>query len=217
MSPSSGELPDYYQVLGVPRTATLPEITAAYLLLAQQCHPDVNCHERETAKRFKLINEAHQVLSDAQKRREYDRQMGRPSGRIVVRSAPAEPRCRTPQTAQRPAATATRSDAFPLPSQEVLLRVTPEEARTGTWCSCSVRVTSPCPACQRNRPFALSSVEACAHCGGTGVVVHRQPLQLRLPAGLADGIVVEGPRVPSSSPGGCQIQLLLRIKIVPYW
>lgn len=63
---------DYYEVLGVPRTADKDQIKKAFRRLAQQFHPDVN-KAPEAEVRFKEINEAYQVLSDDQKRAAYDR------------------------------------------------------------------------------------------------------------------------------------------------
>lgn len=63
---------DYYQVLGVSRTADANELKKAYRRLARQYHPDVN-KEADAEERFKEINEAYEVLSDADKRRAYDR------------------------------------------------------------------------------------------------------------------------------------------------
>ncbi len=63
---------DYYQILGVPRTATQAEIKKAYRKLARQHHPDVNKGDAAAEQRFKDVNEAHTVLSDPEKRRTYD-------------------------------------------------------------------------------------------------------------------------------------------------
>ena len=63
---------DYYEVLGVPRTATEAEMKKAYRALALKYHPDVNKSEDAT-EAFKEINEAYQVLSDPEKRATYDR------------------------------------------------------------------------------------------------------------------------------------------------
>jgi len=63
---------DYYQVLGVPETATTDEVKKAFRKLAKQHHPDRNPNNPQAADRFKEINEAHDVLSDATKRKKYD-------------------------------------------------------------------------------------------------------------------------------------------------
>ncbi|MBS7610579.1 DnaJ domain-containing protein, partial [Candidatus Bathyarchaeota archaeon] len=62
---------DYYEILGVSRNATKEEIKEAFRKLAFQYHPDRN-KSPEAAERFKEISEAYAVLSDDEKRRQYD-------------------------------------------------------------------------------------------------------------------------------------------------
>ncbi len=66
------EYKDYYAVLGVPKTATPAEIKKAYRRLARELHPDRNPDNAVAEKRFKEANEANAVLSNAEKRKQYD-------------------------------------------------------------------------------------------------------------------------------------------------
>ncbi|NJK62502.1 MAG: DnaJ domain-containing protein [Synechococcaceae cyanobacterium SM2_3_1] len=63
---------DYYATLGVGKNATVDEIKRAYRKLARQYHPDVNPNNPQAESRFKEINEAYEILSDAEKRKRYD-------------------------------------------------------------------------------------------------------------------------------------------------
>ena len=63
---------DYYATLGVPRTATEAELKKAFRKLAREHHPDVAKDKKRAEEKFKEINEAYEVLSDAGKRKRYD-------------------------------------------------------------------------------------------------------------------------------------------------
>ncbi|HZX87274.1 MAG TPA: DnaJ domain-containing protein, partial [Reyranella sp.] len=64
---------DYYELLGVSRTASADDLKKAFRKLAMQHHPDRNQDDKEAEKRFKNINHAYDVLKDPEKRAAYDR------------------------------------------------------------------------------------------------------------------------------------------------
>ena len=66
------EFQDYYATLGVGRSASADEVKTAFRRLARKYHPDVNPDDRSAERRFKAINEAYEVLRDAETRRKYD-------------------------------------------------------------------------------------------------------------------------------------------------
>ena len=63
---------DYYQALGITKSASEKEIKAAYRKMARKFHPDVNPDDKDAQKKFQEINEANEVLSDPEKRKKYD-------------------------------------------------------------------------------------------------------------------------------------------------
>lgn len=67
------EFIDYYKILGISKTATEKEIKSAYRKLARKYHPDINPDNKEAERKFKEINEAHEVLSNPENRKKYDK------------------------------------------------------------------------------------------------------------------------------------------------
>ena len=63
---------DYYQALGITKSATDKDIKAAYRKMARKHHPDLNPNDKDAQKKFQEINEANEVLSDPEKRKKYD-------------------------------------------------------------------------------------------------------------------------------------------------
>ena len=63
---------DYYEVLGVQKTASADDIKKAYRSLARKYHPDLHPDDKDCAEKFKEVNEAYEVLSDPSKKERYD-------------------------------------------------------------------------------------------------------------------------------------------------
>ena len=63
---------DYYEVLGIDKNASDTDIKKAYRGLAKKYHPDINPGDKEAEAKFKEVNEAYEVLSDAEKKAKYD-------------------------------------------------------------------------------------------------------------------------------------------------
>lgn len=69
------EYKDYYKILGVKKNASEKEIKSAFRKLARKYHPDVNPNNKEAEEKFKEINEANEVLTDTEKRKQYDQML----------------------------------------------------------------------------------------------------------------------------------------------
>lgn len=190
---------DYYEVLGVRRDASPEDIKKAFRRLARQYHPDVN-REPEAEAKFKEINEAHEVLSDSQKRAMYDRFGHNMPGSGGMGADPfggADP-FSTIFDAFFGAGMGGRTQRSGPPRGADLrynLRLTFEEAvfgcekeieyrRPDVCTACGGNGAEPgteptrCPRCngtgelrQRLAPFNMVTVTSCDMCSGTGVVI----------------------------------------------
>jgi DnaJ-class molecular chaperone len=91
-------MPNYYDILGVPRNATDKDIRQAYRKLARQYHPDVNPGDKTSEEKFKQINEAHSILLDPEKRRRYDKYGDRWQHADQIEQAEAQARAQPGRT-----------------------------------------------------------------------------------------------------------------------
>ncbi|MBI3604305.1 MAG: J domain-containing protein, partial [Nitrospirae bacterium] len=225
---------DYYTVLGVPRTATQDEIKKAFRRLARQYHPDLNTGSRkaEMEKKFKEINAAHEVLSDPDIRKKYDRHGHR------WQEAEAYEKSRAQAGAGRgtgPGATSREGfdfgdvfgTIFGQRSQggqagrtftvqgedlETDVRLTLHEVLTGVTRRITISEPVPCTTCggsgrQRGgRP--------CAACMGAGSQTETRTIEVRIPAGVQDGTRVRvGGKGQPGIHGGKPGDLYLRVHV----
>jgi molecular chaperone DnaJ len=165
---------DYYEVLGVSRDASDEDIRKAFRKLAMEYHPDRNKKDG-AAEKFKEVNEAYQVLSDANKRRDYDRfgHLGVGNGRArgfegvenfggfgdIFDAFFGDLGVRTRTTSARRGA-----------DIQQVLELDFEEAVFGTKKEISIQRTEVCSSCRGSRSEAGSPAVTCSNCGGKGQV-----------------------------------------------
>jgi molecular chaperone DnaJ len=96
---------DLYELLGLPREASQDDIRKAHRKLVRRYHPDANPEDPQAEERFKEIQQAYEVLSDPEKRREYDEEL-----RTYSRGKPGRPRSRAGRTGEGTTSNADLSD-----------------------------------------------------------------------------------------------------------
>ena len=211
---------DYYEILGVPRTASQKEIKSAFRRLARKYHPDVTPNDPEAAERFKEINEAHEVLGDPEKRKRYDelgpeaeryedwRRAGRPPGGPFGATGQAEYRTVNPEDLEdlfgggahfsdffhdifgQPRRTGFRGGARAMPGEDV-------EAEASISLEEAYRGTV--------RTLEMQTPEG------------RRQVEVRIPPGVRDGarVRVAGQGMPGRG-GGPPGDLFLRVHVLPH-
>lgn len=169
------KLKDYYRILGVPRNATTAVIEKAYRRLARRLRPA----GRSTAvEAFHELQQAYEILSDAERRQDYDEALSEPErDRFAALAWSFVDRSKA-GTLRRPAKPSTLSG-------EILL--SPSEARAGGSLALDMPVAAACPACRRTGGRALG----CGRCGGEGRIERRLPVAVRIPAGVREGEVFQ--------------------------
>jgi DnaJ-class molecular chaperone len=198
----------YYMILGVSSTESDKGIRAAYRDLAKKLHPDVA--GEQATRSFQEISEAYGVLSDPQRRREYNRKLSQADdgGIVTVRRSPPEPLVREPVTILenrdgiRPSFEAMydrflrnftgigvpKSEQLESLNFEVLL--TPEEASRGCVVPVAVPVFSRCPQCGGS---GHDGVFPCAYCQQQGMIENEEQLRIRIPPMAPSGSIYDIP------------------------
>lgn len=227
---------DYYEILGVPRDADAKKIKAAYRKLARQWHPDLHSgKDKEPAEeKFKEINEAYEVLSDAEKRSKYDRLGSNwksgdqfdpgDMGSTYYYSGdfdPAEFQGFSDFFASifgnKPGG--RRRSGFyegPLKGQDVEseIELTLEEAFHGGVKSLRLSTGSICSECHGR---GISRQSVCARCGGTGSTSVQRNIEVRIPAGATEGSTIRLKGQGGEGGGGGERgDLYLKVRLLPH-
>jgi molecular chaperone DnaJ len=163
--------PDYYKTLGVPRDASEEDIKKAYRKLARKYHPDLNPGNKESETRFKELSEAHDVLSDPERRRNFDT-YGDPSG-------PGAPTGGAgfgdfghafEEFFSGMGGRGRAQRAGPRPGEDLqhTVRISFKEAFLGSRLPLNLTRTETCKSCQGSGAAPGLARAQCAHCGGRG-------------------------------------------------
>jgi molecular chaperone DnaJ len=204
---------DYYEVLGVKRTASEEDIKKAYRRLARKYHPDVNPGDKSAEERFKEISQAYEVLEDPEKRKQYD-SLGHAA--FEGFRGGAGPRDGAGGAGFGPGMGFDFSDLFgdlfghgggaraqgPRPGSdlEYEMEVDLREAVLGAEKEISYRRAAACPDCGGAGYKAGTGGGPCPQCGGRGrVTVQRGPISLQQPCDRCRG----SGRLPGTPCGGC--------------
>ncbi|WP_022853786.1 molecular chaperone DnaJ [Thermodesulfatator atlanticus] len=178
---------DLYEILGVSPDASQEEIKKAYRRLARKYHPDLHPGDKEAEEKFKEIQEAYEILSNPEKRAEYDKL--RQAASAYSFTTPGGERAYDfsifmDETGPFGGFADIFADLFgferdwesrPEPGADVLYRVEIpfEKAALGGEVEIDVPLEKPCPTCH-GQGFDLTSATSCPHCGGLGKKEHRR-------------------------------------------
>jgi molecular chaperone DnaJ len=149
---------DYYEILGIPKTASPEDIKKAYRKLAIQYHPDKTGNDPEKNEKFKLIVEAHETLSDPEKKAKYDNPV---SGWAPFNGME--------DLFNFDGVFGSRSRNKPVkgPNLVVMINLTLEEMATGSVKEIEIRKRIKCTTCSGSGA-ADGKTEKCSHCSGSG-------------------------------------------------
>ena len=228
---------DYYELLEVGREATEKEIKSAYRRLARKWHPDLRpaAEKKEAEEKFKLINEAYEVLKDPEKRARYDRLGSNWQEGQDFRPPPDMEGVRfyTDEDLRRgfgsgfsdffemffgaaPAGrgTAPRQEAVRGKDLESTLELTLEEAYRGTTKAVRVSGGALCPECGGT---TVSGRSICRRCAGAGSISSERTLEVKIPPGVQEGSRIrlknQGGEGLGSAPRG---DLFLKVRLLSH-
>ncbi len=229
---------DYYEVLGLKRSASQKEIKQAFRRLARKHHPDVNPGDKAAEERFKEINRAHEVLSDADKRAKYDRygaqweqaeafeKAQQKAGAAGGWSAPGGFQFDVGELLRRQGGgfESVLENLFgggarqrgPMRGQNVeyTTEISLEEAYAGTTRTLQLQSQEPCATCSGRGQIAGA---VCHVCQGQGATLRPKRLEVKIPAGARDGTRVrlagEG---SSGGPSGPRGDLYVVVTVRPH-
>ena len=172
---------DYYEVLGVSKSATPDEIKKAYRKLAKQYHPDMNSGDKEAEAKFKEANEAYSILSDDQKRSNYDRfghaafdGSGGGSGFEGFGFGGLDDLFESFMGGGFGRTKAKRNAPQRGNDLQYALEINFEEAAFGVAKDISISRLQNCSVCNGSGAKPSTSVESCKQCQGTGQVKYTQ-------------------------------------------
>jgi molecular chaperone DnaJ len=222
--------PDYYKVLGVGKGATDEEIKKAYRKLARQYHPDRNAGEKKAEERFKEISQAHDVLSDPEKRKAYDRGTG-PFGAAAGGFDPSAFGGNFSDilsnifgsgtgggTATRGRSGQTRGGrAQPRGRDlETEISLSFEQAVNGAQVPLAVPTSQPCPTCHGTGAKPGTTPKVCPVCNGRGVEAQNEGIfSISQPCSncKGTGTVIEDPCPTCQGTGAQRSVRRLRVNI----
>ncbi len=222
---------DYYEVLGVSKTATEDEIKKAYRGLAKKYHPDMNPGDKDAEVKFKEVNEAYAVLSDSDKRSKYDRyghdafdpSSGAGGGFGGFGGFGGDFDFGDIFSSFFGGGGSSRSRAnMPVEGDDVGARVNIsfEEAAFGCKKEVNFARIESCPECRGSGAASSADVETCSECRGTGRISVRQQTMLgymqtqrSCPSCSGRGKIIKNPCKNCNGKGRIKINKKLEVNI----
>jgi molecular chaperone DnaJ len=224
------ERPDYYKILGVGKNASEEEIKKAYRKLARQYHPDRNPGDKAAEERFKQISQAHDVLSDPDKRKAYDRS-GSPLGGFGVPGFDASSMAggfgdilSNLFGGAGPAGARGSGPRGPRPAEargrdlETEVSLSFDQAVRGAQVPLQVQTSQPCPTCHGTGAKPGTSPKVCPVCKGRGVEAQSQGIfSISQPCSNCggSGTVIDDPCPTCHGSGAQRTTKRLRVNIPP--